>query len=103
MPVQSESISEQDLRDVYEAQLERSGDTQYRIEIIGYNEQAQALQAIQRLRDGELTVSELKAEADAQGFESRSRAGSIAVRYRRICEFAGRDLDGRGGIEAAAE
>ncbi|MDZ7790013.1 MAG: peptidyl-prolyl cis-trans isomerase [Xanthomonadales bacterium] len=64
---QSGSISEQDLRDVYEAQLERSGDTQYRIEIIGYNEQARALQAIQRLRDGELSVSELKAEADAQG------------------------------------
>ncbi len=64
---QSGSISEQDLRDVYEAQLERSGDTQYRIEIIGFNEQARALQAIERLREGELTVSELRAEASAQG------------------------------------
>lgn len=64
---QSESMSEQDLRDVYEAQLERSGDTQYRIEIIGYKEQARALQAIQRLRDNELTVAELQAEASAQG------------------------------------
>ncbi|WP_376693435.1 peptidylprolyl isomerase [Wenzhouxiangella sp. EGI_FJ10409] len=64
---QSGSISEQDLRDVYAAQLERSGDTQYRIEIIGYEDQARALQAIQRLRDGELTVSELQAEAEAEG------------------------------------
>lgn len=69
---QSGSISEQDLRDVYAAQLERSGDTQYRIEIIAYEDQARALQAIQRLRDGELTVSELQAEAEAEGLRVES-------------------------------
>lgn len=61
------TISEQDLRDVYAAQLERSGDTQYRIEIIGYDDQARALKAIERVQDGAVDYAALRAEAQASG------------------------------------
>lgn len=64
---ETEAISEQAMRDVYDAQLARSGDTQYRIEIIGYEDQARALNAINRLQDGEVEYSTLRAEAEAAG------------------------------------
>lgn len=63
----AQTLSEQDVRDVYDAQLERSGDTQYRIEVIGYEDQARALQAIRRLQDGEVEYPALRAEAEAAG------------------------------------
>jgi peptidyl-prolyl cis-trans isomerase C len=62
-----QTVSEQDMRDVYDAQLQRSGDTQYRIEIIGYDDQARALRAIKRLQDGEIDYAALRAEAEASG------------------------------------
>lgn len=64
---ETDTISEQDIRDVYDAQLARSGDTQYRIEIIRYEDQARALAAIDRLRDGEIDYPALRAEAEAAG------------------------------------
>lgn len=64
---ETESISDQAIRDVYEAQLARSGDTQYRIEVIAYGDQSQALDAINRLQDGEIEYSALRAEAEAAG------------------------------------
>lgn len=64
---QGRTISEQDIRDVYDAQLERSGDTQYRIEIIAYDDQARALKAIKRLQDGAIDYAALRAEAQASG------------------------------------
>ncbi len=60
-------VTDEDVREVYQAQLERSGDTQYRIETIAYEEQARALQAIRRLQDDEVDYSELRAEAQADG------------------------------------
>jgi len=63
----TQAPSEQDIREVYDAQLARSGDTQYRIEVIGYEEQARALQAITRIEDGEVDYSGLRAEAEATG------------------------------------
>jgi peptidyl-prolyl cis-trans isomerase C len=62
---QGGSITEQDIRDVYEAQLERSGDTQYRIEVIGYEDQARARAAISRVQGGEVAYTALRAEARA--------------------------------------
>ncbi|HSH28055.1 MAG TPA: peptidylprolyl isomerase [Wenzhouxiangella sp.] len=64
---QARTISDQDVRDVYDAQLERSGDKQYRIEIIGYDDQARALKAIERLQDGDVEYADLRAEAQAAG------------------------------------
>lgn len=64
---QAEAISEADLRDVYEAQLAHSGDKQFRIEVIGYDDQARALKAIERLQDDETDYAALKAEARASG------------------------------------
>lgn len=63
----AEPVSDEDIRDVYQAQLARSGDTQYRIETIAYDEQARALQAIRRLEDGEVDYSGLRGEAQADG------------------------------------
>lgn len=60
-----DAVSDQDIRDVYDAQLERSGDTQYRIEVIGYEDQARVLTAIKRLEDGEIDYPALRAEAQA--------------------------------------
>ncbi len=61
------SISEQDIRDVYAAQLQRSGDTQYRIEIIGYDNQTRALKAIERVQEGAVDYAALRTEAQAAG------------------------------------
>ncbi|WP_376695429.1 peptidylprolyl isomerase [Wenzhouxiangella sp. EGI_FJ10305] len=63
----AEPVSDEDIRDVYQAQLARSGDTQYHIETIAYDEQARALQAIRRLEDGEVDYSGLRGEAQADG------------------------------------
>ncbi|HSH26836.1 MAG TPA: peptidylprolyl isomerase [Wenzhouxiangella sp.] len=62
-----QTISEQDIRDVYAAQLQRSGDTQYRIEIIGYDNQARALKAIERVQEGAVDYAALRTEAQAAG------------------------------------
>lgn len=64
---QAEPVSDREIREAYDAQLERSGDTQYRIEIIGYEDQARALKAIKRLQDEEVAYSALRAEAQASG------------------------------------
>jgi peptidyl-prolyl cis-trans isomerase C len=61
----AEGVSPDQVREAYDAQLARSGDTQYRIEIIGYEDQARALKAIKRLQDGETDYAELHAEAQA--------------------------------------
>lgn len=63
----AQPVTDEDIRDVYQAQLERSGDTQYRIETIAYEDQARVLKAIMRLQDGEVDYSGLRAEAEADG------------------------------------
>lgn len=92
---QAEPVSDEDIRDVYQAQLERSGDTQYRIETIAYDEQARALQAIRRLQDGEVTHSELRAEAQADGL-AVEEPGWID-RSQVPEDFAGRLVDTESG------
>jgi len=63
----AEPVTDEEVRAAYDAQLERSGDTQYRIEVIAYEDQARALKAIRRLKDDELSYSALKSEAEAAG------------------------------------
>lgn len=62
-----EPVSDQDIRDVYEAQLERSGDTEYRIEIIAHAEQAPVLRTIRRIGEGEVDYGEVREQAEADG------------------------------------
>lgn len=63
----AEPVSDADIRDVYEAQLEQSGDTQYRIEIIAHAEQAPVLRAIRRIGEGEVDYGEVREEAESAG------------------------------------
>lgn len=63
----ADPVTDEEIEAVYQAQRERSGDTQYRIETIAFDDQARALQAIRRLEDGDVTYSELRAEAKAEG------------------------------------
>lgn len=63
----AESVSDRDIREVYEAQLERSGDTEYRIEIIAHAEQAPVLRAIRRIGEGEVDYGEVREQAEADG------------------------------------
>ncbi len=60
-------VTDDDIRAVYEAQLDRAGDRQFQIEAILYGDQPEALRQIARLEDGEVTFDELLASAEATG------------------------------------
>lgn len=64
---QDHPVSDEDIEAVYQAQLERTGNAQYRIETIVYPSQAEALERLLRLDEGEVTFDELKASASATG------------------------------------
>jgi peptidyl-prolyl cis-trans isomerase C len=67
-------ITDQQIRAAYQAQLERSGDTQYRIEFVRFDEQSAALAAIERLEEG-AALDELEAagEVESPGWIDRSQ------------------------------
>lgn len=58
-----DGLTEQDARDIYEQQRKLSGDSQYRIAIIGYPSQGRALQALDAIEDGQLDYEQLQLEA----------------------------------------
>lgn len=58
-----DELSEKDARDVYEQQLKLSGDSQYRIAIVGYPTQGEALKALEAVEEGRLDYDRLKEEA----------------------------------------
>jgi len=60
-------VTDEDIEAVYQAQLERTGNLQYRIETIVYPDQAEALERLVRIEDGSTTFDELKASAEATG------------------------------------
>jgi peptidyl-prolyl cis-trans isomerase C len=60
-------VTDEDIEVVYQAQLERTGNLQYRIETILYPTQAEALERLVRIEDGVTTFDELKATAAATG------------------------------------
>lgn len=64
---QARPVTDDDVSEVYEAQRARSGDTQYRIEFIAYQDQARALRAIARIDSGEADFESLQEEAEAGG------------------------------------
>lgn len=76
-------VSEEDIRHVYQTQLQRSGDRQFTFETVLFPGQSQALRALAALEDGELTFESLAAEGhfDAQSLErtgwvDRSQVGT---------------------------
>lgn len=60
-------VTDEDIEAVYQAQLERTGSLQYRIETILYPTQAEALERLVRIEEGAATFDELKATAAATG------------------------------------
>ena len=60
-------VTDEDIRVVYENQLRRSGDRQFRLETIAYPSQAQALLAIASLEDGETDFASLREQARSDG------------------------------------
>jgi len=61
-------VTDEEIEAVYRAQLERSGDRQYRIEIIRYADQAQALSIIDRLERDQASFDALR-QAPGDGGE----------------------------------
>lgn len=64
---QDHPITDEDIEAVYQAQLERTGNLRYQIETILYPTQAEALERLVRIEEGETTFDELKASAEATG------------------------------------
>ncbi|TVS11239.1 MAG: peptidyl-prolyl cis-trans isomerase [Wenzhouxiangella sp.] len=60
-------VTDEDIQAVYEAQLQRSGDRQFRLETIAYPSQRQALLAIASLEDGETDFAALSEQARRDG------------------------------------
>lgn len=64
---QAEPVTEEDIEAVYEAQLERSGDRQYRIAFIRYTDPARGRNALSQLAASETDFATLRKEAEQQG------------------------------------
>jgi peptidyl-prolyl cis-trans isomerase C len=60
-------VTDEAIREVYDQQVERSGGTQYRIRTVKFNDQARAIQAIERLRSGAIDFEQLEGEAESAG------------------------------------
>jgi peptidyl-prolyl cis-trans isomerase C len=60
-------VTDEDIEAVYQAQVERTGSLQYQIETIVFPNQAEALERLVRVEEGEVTFDELKASAEATG------------------------------------
>lgn len=65
----AEPVTDEAIEEVYRAQLERSGDTQYRIEFITYGDQAAAMRAIERVEQGQADFQALEEQARAEGLQ----------------------------------
>tara|TARA_Y100001933_G_C18903475_1_gene523501 strand:+ start:284 stop:1105 length:822 start_codon:yes stop_codon:yes gene_type:complete len=64
-------IADEEIRAVYEAQLERAGDRRYQIETIEFPEQAPALRQLEALRTGDAAFSDAIAQASEEGRVAR--------------------------------
>lgn len=60
-------VSEEEIRAVYDAQLERAGDRRYQIETIEFTEQTPALEQLGALRAGGLTFQQAIEQATEEG------------------------------------
>lgn len=66
---QAEPVTEEDIEAVYQAQLGRSGDMQYRIAVIRYADPAQGRAALSQLTAGETDFATLRQEAEQRGLQ----------------------------------
>lgn len=60
-------VSEEEIRSVYQSQVERAGDRRYRLETIEFAEQAPALAGLESLLGGESTFEQAIEQATAEG------------------------------------
>lgn len=60
-------VSEDEVRSVYQAQLDRAGDRRYKIETIEFPGQAAALEQLDALQDGVIDFEQAIAQAGAEG------------------------------------
>ncbi len=68
---QENQVSEEEIRSVYEAQLERAGDRRYKLEMIEFDQQTDALGQLEALRQGSLNFQAALERADAAGRVAR--------------------------------
>lgn len=64
-------VSDDEIRSVYQAQLERAGDRRYKIETIEFPDQAAALEQLDALQDGSLEFDQAVEQADAENRVAR--------------------------------
>lgn len=95
----AEPVTDEAVREAYDRQLERSGDTQYRIETIAFEDQARAVRAIERLEDESIDYEALRAESESAGLQV-AEPGWIDL--SQVPEaFAGELTDARAGTVVA--
>lgn len=72
---QDNPLEEADLREVYDSQLERAGDTQYRLELVTFDHQEAAGRAAARVNRGEADFSDLEGDSQlaSPGWVDRSQ------------------------------
>jgi len=68
---QENQVSEEEIRAVYQAQVERAGDRRYKLETIEFDQQAAALEQLDALRQGSLNFQGALERADAAGRVAR--------------------------------
>ncbi|MBS3745735.1 MAG: peptidyl-prolyl cis-trans isomerase [Wenzhouxiangellaceae bacterium] len=68
---QENPVSDEDIRSVYQAQVERAGDRRYRLETIEFETQADALTRLDSLREESVTFQAALQQADAEGRVAR--------------------------------
>ena len=68
---QENQVSEEEIRSVYQAQLERAGDRRYKLEMIEFDQQTDALGQLDALRQGSLNFRAALERADAAGRVAR--------------------------------
>ena len=64
-------VTEEEIRSVYEAQLERAGEQRYKIETIEFREQVAALAQLEALQAGEVTFEQAVEQASTEGRVAR--------------------------------
>ncbi|QOC23974.1 peptidyl-prolyl cis-trans isomerase [Wenzhouxiangella sp. AB-CW3] len=89
-------VTDEDIEAVYQRQVERSGDRQYRIETITYPDQATVLRELGRIDDGEKEYADVRDRAESEGL-SVEQPGWIDL--SQVPESFAAALEGRSAGE----
>ena len=68
---QTNPVSDEQIRAVYQAQIDRAGDRRYKLETIEFAEQADALAQLDALREGSMDFQAALEQADSEGRTAR--------------------------------